>query len=160
MRDLLKFAYLCEALLDKIKIKYSKNIEYTVNHRAQSRLGLCKKQGDNYVIEISSKLLDERTSEQTLIETIIHEQLHTCYGCMKHTGRWKMYAQKVNSAYRFNVKRVAGEESIPESMLPKPKYIIKCTGCGLEIHRQRQSELVKNPNRFRCAKCGGKLRLL
>ena len=156
----MKYARECEALLDALKIKYSKNIRYTVNRlnrRAQSRLGLCKKQGGRYTVEISSKLLDERTSVQTLIETILHEQLHTCYGCMKHTGRWKLLAQRVNDAFGFSVARTADEDSIPEDMLPKPKYIVRCRGCGLELPRQKLSPLVKHPERYRCAKCGGKL---
>lgn len=160
MRDLQRYAYLGEAMLDRLKIKYAKNTKYVVNSRAQSRLGLCKKQGDKYTVEISSKLLDERVSEQLLIETVLHEQLHTCYGCMKHTGRWKQLAQKVNAAYRLNIVRAAEEEAVPEDLQPKPKYIIKCQSCGAEIHRQRLSPVVKNPSRYRCGKCRGKLTLL
>lgn len=160
MRDLISYARQCENMLDRLKIKYAQNITYAVNTRAQSRLGLCKKQNDRYTVEISAMLLDERTAEQTLIETVLHEQLHTCYGCMKHTGRWKMLAERVNAAYGLNVKRAADDESIPEDLLPKPKYIIKCRGCGAELHRQRLSPLVKRPNRYRCGKCGGRLYLI
>ena len=160
MRDLISYARRCEDMLDRLKIKYAKNITYTVNTRAKSRLGLCRKQNDRYTVEISALLLDEQTAELTLIETILHEQLHTCYGCMKHTGRWKQLAARVNAAYGLNVKRAADDESIPEDLLPKPKYIIKCRGCGAELHRQKLSPLVKNPNRYRCGKCGGRLYLI
>ncbi len=157
MRNLSQYALVCEKMLDRLKIKYSKNIRYVENTRAKSRLGLCKKTGDSYVIEISSSLLDERVSEQTLVETVLHEQLHTCYGCMKHTGRWKQLAEKVNACYGLNVQRAANEESIPEFMQPKPNYIVRCQSCGLELKRQKRSQLVKNPGRYRCGKCGGKL---
>ena len=160
MRDLISYARQCENMLDRLKIKYAQNITYTVNARATSRLGLCKKQNDRYTVEISSLLLDEHTAELALIETILHEQLHTCYGCMKHTGRWKQLAEKVNTAYGLNVKRAADEESIPGDLLPKPKYVIKCKGCGAELHRRKLSPLVKNPSRYRCGKCGGKLYLI
>ena len=69
-------------------------------------------------------------------------------------------AEKVNAAYGLNVKRAADDESIPEDLLPKPKYIIKCRGCDAELHRQRLSPLVKRPNRYRCGKCGGRLYLI
>lgn len=156
----MRYAYLGEAMLDRLKIKYAKNISYVVNSRAQSRLGLCKRQGDSYTIEISSKLLDERVAEQTLIETVLHEQLHTCYGCMKHTGRWKQLAERVNGAYKLNIVRAAEEEAVPEELMPKPKYIIECQSCGERFIRHRLSPLVKNPSRYRCGKCKGKLILI
>ena len=160
MRDLQRYAYLGEAMLDRVKIKYAKKIEYVENTRAQSRLGLCKKSGDKYTIEISSKLLDERVDEKTLIETVLHEQLHTCYGCMKHTGKWKQLAQKVSAAYKLNIVRAADEECMPAELLPTPKYGINCQGCGEEFYRQRLSSLVKRPGNYRCGKCGGKLALI
>lgn len=160
MRDLQRYAYLGEAMLDRVKIKYAKNIEYVVNSRAQSRLGLCKKLSGKYTVEISSKLLDERVDEQTLIETVLHEQLHTCYGCMKHTGKWKQLAQKVNEAYKLNIVRAADEDCMPEDLLPKPKYVIKCQDCGEKFYRQKLSPLVKRPGNYRCGKCGGKLTLI
>ena len=160
MRDLQRYAYLGEAMLDRVKIKYAKNIEYVINSRAQSRLGLCKKLGGKYTVEISSKLLDERVDEQTLIETVLHEQLHTCYGCMKHTGKWKQLAQKVNEAYKLNIVRAADEDCMPEELLPKPKYVIKCQDCGEKFYRQKLSPLVKRPGNYRCGKCGGQLTLI
>ena len=147
MRDLITYARRCENMLDRLKIKYADNITYAVNTRAQSRLGLCKKQNDRYTVEISAVLLDERAAEQTLIETVLHEQLHTCYGCMKHTGRWKQLAARVNAAYGLNVKRAANDESVPGDLLPKPKFIIKCQGCGAEFPRRKLSPLVKSPSR-------------
>lgn len=160
MRDLELYAPECMAELDALKIKYSRNISFVINTRAKSRLGLCKKIGNSYVIEISELLLDERVDEkQGLKSTIIHELLHTCRGCMKHTGRWAEYAKAVNAAYGYNIKRASARNDmiIPRELQPEAKFIIRCTGCGAEIERIKMSQLVKNPRKYRCAKCGGKL---
>ena len=102
MRDLMKFAAECTAALDGLGIRYAKNIRFSVNTRATSRLGLCRKKGNQYEIEISHLLLDERTPEDSLRDTLFHELLHTCYGCMKHTGRWKAYADETSDEPRLS----------------------------------------------------------
>ena len=149
MHDLGKYIKECMAELDRLRIPYAKNIRFTVNRRAKLRLGQCRRQGDNYTIEISAALLDDR----------VHELLHSCYGCMKHTGRWKAYADRVNAAYGYNIRRCAtGEEQpLPQDLMPKAKYLIRCSGCGAEYPRQKMSAVVQHPERYRCGKCGGKL---
>ena len=146
--------------LDAIKIKYSPNISFVINSRAKARLGLCKKTGNGYVIEIAEILLDERTDEKHgLKNTIIHELLHTCRGCMKHTGKGAELAAKVNAAYGYSIKRTSKSDdgTIPPGLLAPAKYIIKCRGCQAEITRIKRSPLVDYPQNYRCAKCGGKL---
>ena len=159
MRDLMKFAAECTAALDRLGIRYAKNIRFSVNTRATSRLGLCRKKGNQYEIEISHLLLDERTPEDSLLDTLFHELLHTCYGCMKHTGRWKAYADRVNAACGRNIRRAAAIEDreIPEELLPKANYLVRCESCGNEYGRQKLSPLVTHPERYRCGKCKGKL---
>ncbi len=159
MRDLLKYAAECMASLDRLGIRYAKDVRFTVNARATSRLGLCRKKGSQYEIEISHLLLDERTPEESLKNTLCHELLHTCYGCMKHTGRWKAYAERVNAAYGLNIKRAAaaGDREIPEELLPKANYLVRCENCGTEYGRQKLSPLIQHPERYRCGKCKGKL---
>ena len=160
MRDLLRYAAECMACLDKLGIRYAKDIRFCVNTRATSRLGLCRKIGSRYEIEISHLLLDERTPEESLLNTLFHELLHTCYGCMKHTGRWKAYADRVNSAYGLNIKRAAAAEDreIPEELLPKANYLVCCESCGAEYGRQKLSPLIQHPEHYRCGKCRGKLK--
>lgn len=159
MHDLKKFSAECMAELDRLGIRYAKNIRFTVNTRATSRLGLCKKRGDQYEIEISHLLLDDRVSADSLKNTLIHELLHSCYGCMKHTGRWKAYADRVNAAYGYNIRRAASREDreLPEELLPKAKYLVRCEDCGAEYGRQKRSPLIEHPERYRCGKCRGKL---
>ena len=146
--------------LDKLNIKYSPNISFVINTRAKARFGLCKKIGDGYIIEISERLLDEHIDEtHGLKNTIIHELLHTCRGCMKHTGKWAEYAQKVNDAYGYGIKRASSqdERDIPAELQTPAKYKVQCVNCGAVIPRHRRSALIQHPEHYRCAKCGGKL---
>ena len=159
MRDLNIYARICMFELDCLKITYAKNLTLRVNTRAKTRLGVCKKSGDCYEIEIAAILLDERTPEEYLKNTLMHELLHTCYGCMNHTGRWKKLAERVNAAYGYDVKRTASpdEEILPEALAGKPKYKVVCPVCGTVYERYRKSALIQHPERYRCGRCKAKL---
>ena len=160
MRDPEPYAVECMKELDALNIRYSPNISFVINTRATTRLGLCKKLGNSYVIEISSLLLDERVDAvRGLKTTIMHELLHTCRGCMKHTGRWAELAAKVNAAYGYHVTRAASPDEgiIPGELRKPPRYFIRCVKCGMQIPRQKRSPLVNHPENYRCAKCGGAL---
>ena len=84
MRDLTAYAIECMNELDNIGIEYGNIIEFTVNTRAKKRWGQCRAVPGGYSINISSVLLDERNDEKGLKETIHHELLHSCKGCMNH----------------------------------------------------------------------------
>ena len=78
MHDLGKYIKECMAELDRLRIPYAKNIRFTVNRRAKLRLGQCRRQGDNYTIEISAALLDDRVNvKEGLKNTLHHELLHS-----------------------------------------------------------------------------------
>ena len=155
MRDLNHYAKICLAEVDRLKIPRAKSIGFSVNTRAKTRLGLCRKQGDRYEIEIASSLLDEsKPLEGELKNTLIHEILHTCRGCTKHTSRWKQYADRVNAALGYNIKRTAGrDEGALSEVIPKPRYRVVCPHCGAVYERYKASEFIKHPERYRCGKC-------
>ena len=156
MRDLIFYADECRRELDRLGIPYSKNITFKVNTRAKMRLGVCKKTGNSFVIAISSSLLDERTPlKEGLKNTLHHELLHTCRGCMKHTGRWKIYADRVNAAYGYCIKRAAEKDEgiIPGELMKKPRYRVVCPGCGTVYERFKRSKLIDHPEQYRCGKC-------
>ncbi len=160
MRDFQQYVLKCREMLDKLKIPYAKNITFSVNTRAASRLGVCKKQGERYVIEIAASLLDEKTPEQTLYDTLLHELLHSCYGCMNHTGRWKAYAERVNAAYGLHISRVTTREEsgVPQELEKPAKYLMICPSCQTEYLRYRLTEVFKHPERYRCGKCGSNMK--
>ena len=158
MRDLILYAEKCKKELDRLKIRYAHDIVFTVNTRAKTRLGVCQKKGDKYLIEIASALLDEKTDEQLLYDTLFHEILHTCRGCMNHTGRWKELAQRVNAACGCNITRTADGNILPDSLVRKPKYRVICPSCGEVYKRYKRSPLIDDPGRYRCGKCKSSLK--
>lgn len=146
--------------LDRLKIKYAPQIGFTVNRRAKTRLGICRRSGGKYTVEIAASLLDEQTPEALLIETLMHEILHTCRGCMNHTGRWKQLAETVSAAYGYNITRTAKRDDLPENIAVnlKPKYRVVCQSCGAVYERYKKSAVVVHPERYRCGKCGKPLK--
>ena len=162
MKDLMSLVAICKADLESLGIKYGKVGNWTVNTRAKCRLGQCRKiAGNLFDISISSMLLADEVEDRVTLNTIMHELLHTVPGCLNHNGRWKVYAEFVNKRLpQYNIKRVVKENEtgiIVERKAPVCRYILRCTKCGQEIKRQKETKVVINYKRYRCGKCGGKL---
>ncbi len=158
------FERLIQESLEEVKhvgIKPGEISSFSVNTRAKTRWGLCKKDVDGrFSIEVAAKLLeDDRISEKSCKETIIHEILHTCKGCMRHTGKWKYYAEVMNQVYGYNIKRVTtgeekGVENYKQTNEMSVKYIFTCENCGATIYRKRDSKFTRNYKYYGCARCG------
>lgn len=150
----------CMAEVTKLGIKPGTISSFEINTRAKTRWGLCKQnRNGTYTIEIAQRLLtDERISTTACKETIIHEILHTCKGCMRHTGNWKYYADIMNQVYGYNIKRVTqGVEKGVENYTPSEqaiKYVFTCENCGATIYRKRASKFTNNYKYYGCARCG------
>ncbi len=150
----------CLSEINFTGITIGKNISWSINKRSRSRWGMCKKNVDGtYEIQISEILLkDDRISEKACKETIIHEILHTCDGCMKHTGKWKFYANLMNREYGYNIKRTTqgsekGIEDYKSTSMPI-KYVFTCKGCGAKIYRKKDSRFTRNYRNYMCTGCG------
>lgn len=157
------FEALKEKSLSDVKsagIQIGKIVSWEINKRAKTRWGQCKKNIDGtYAIQISSALLtDDRISEKAVLETMIHEILHTCKDSMNHTGRWKKNADIMNRIYGYNIKRITrGSEKGVEDYKSTPlaiKYVFTCRGCGAKIYRKRDSKFTRNYRRYGCTRCG------
>lgn len=170
MRSLNKYATFCMELLRNINIPFEEPVAWTVNTRATRRWGQCRRRYNGYYyayeyhINISSLLLDERASEKDLIETILHELIHTCPGCMNHGHEWKTYADVVNRKYGYNISRLKkGEEESAALMIENKKananYVCVCEKCGHEFFYSRRCGVIENPSRYTHTKCGGHLKL-
>ena len=77
---------------------------------------------------------------------------------MRHTGKWKQYAELMNRTYGYNIKRVTegcekGVENHKVSEMAV-KYVFTCGGCGATIYRKRDSKFTRNYRHYGCAKCG------
>ena len=128
-----------------------------VNTRAQRRLGCCTRRQGRYDIQVSARILED---PQLLQQTLLHELLHTCYGCLNHGKRWKAYAQRVGEALGVEITRTAPMEGPALPLRQEEvKYLLQCQSCGRLILRRRRSKAVEHPERYRCP-CGGKLKLL
>ena len=126
-----------------------------VNSRAQRRLGCCIQKEGAFTIQVSARLLGQ---PELLRNTLLHELLHTCYGCQNHGKRWKAYAQRVGEALGVEITRTVPLEGPAQPLRQEPvKYLLQCQSCGRLIPRRRLSKAVKYPSRYRCP-CGGKLR--
>lgn len=164
MRNLNAVAKECMKMLDNIGIKYGNIKEIKVNTRAKKRWGQCELvPGEGYSININIVLLDERNDINGLKNTIIHELLHSCDGCMNHGEKWRLLANKVNDVYGLNIKRTSNsdEKGIDKSTIVKSqvvyKYEIQCIDCGHVYKRAKMSTVIQHPEEYRCSHCGGKL---
>lgn len=159
MKDLEQLVKECKADLDTLGIKYGNVSKFTVNSRAKRRWGECKRVAlAVFEISISDRLLNDDLDDKYAKNTIIHELLHTVSGCFGHKGRWTRLAEYVNQKMpQYCIERVSGFEELGNvDEKAEYKYIIKCSGCGQTVYRQRKSRLVTDCKKYRCAKCGGK----
>lgn len=162
MKNLEKLVEECKKELDEIGVPYQTVQNWSVNTRAKSKWGQCKKVSTGvFDINISQCLLQDEVSDTAVKNTIIHELLHTVEGCYDHKRKWKLFAEKVNRAYpQYNIKRTTtsdekGIEGLKRTY--QKNYKIICNNCGRYWYRQKASKLIQHPEKYRCAKCGGKL---
>lgn len=149
MKDLLKYANLCMDYLDAIEVPYGNVISWKVNTRATRRWGQCTHhlKEDTYEIEIAKVLLEDTTSEKSLIQTICHELCHACPNCDNHGTEWKKWADLVSSCYDLNIKRCSSSKELGCS-LPKRKvenkWVFTCPSCDKEWKYQRRPKWVSD----------------
>ena len=147
----------CMRELDALGIQYGKVREVTINTRAKSRWGQCRKRNGLYYINISEHLVGNIEYKDALKNTLIHELLHTCPDCMNHREPWKAVADKVNKAYGYNIKRCSSaEEKGVEPVEKNYQYMFRCTGCGQKVGRMRASNFTRNYKDYKCGCCGKK----
>lgn len=155
-RNLQEYLQKCLAMCDECGIPYGK-IDSIVEDKAEKRWGQCRHRNGKTIIGISYKLIDTTYSETDmgLINTIIHEILHTCPRCGNHGSVWKSYASKIYNRFGYNIKRTSScEEKGAKENEDKYKYIIKCKDCGCEWKYMRFTKAVQFPEKFSHTKCG------
>ena len=143
----------------RIGIPVSPNIDPHVrlNRRARTRFGCCIRRDGAHTIELSERLVRDG-SEDAVLRVLAHEVLHTCYGCSNHGKRWKGYAQRMNGAYGYRIRRTDNYTQLGIEDDRPVRYWVVCAKCGRRIPRMKRSPLVDHPERYRCT-CGGILRV-
>lgn len=141
-------------------IPYGNILKIEPNTRAKRRWGQCKKVPGGFEINISTRLLVDDVDEKSLMDTVLHEVLHTCPNCMNHGKTWKEYARRLNKKFGYDIKRCTSSEEKgiePTSREQDYKYIVKCENCNLKYYYLRRGEVIRqiqaNPNHHRCS-CG------
>lgn len=157
MKNLNTYLERGKLLLDSYGIKYGYITDISVNTRAKSRWGQCRRTRDylgnyKYSINISNRLVQDDVSDIALMNTLVHELLHTVEGCFDHTGKWKTLADKITNTSELTIKRTDSCEEKGLEEKPK-KYAIQCTKCNHIFERDRMSDVIKNPQKYRCS-CG------
>ncbi len=142
-----------------VRIPVAREIDPHVrlNRRARTRFGCCVRRDGRYAIELSAKLAEEG-SEDAILQVLVHEVLHTCYGCSNHGKRWKGYARRMSDSYGYHIRRTDSYEQLGIEDDRPVRYYVVCAKCGRRVPRMKRSPLVDHPERYRCA-CGGTLRV-
>lgn len=160
---------LFEESLEEVKnvgIPYGNIVEVIASSNLKKAWGTCRSNGKGgFIIKISTTLLTDDVSDNSTKETIIHEILHTCKGCMNHGSKWKYYADIINWKYKgkYNITRTTNEEDKGVEFNPRMyKYVIRCEKCGIQAGYNRICETVKATKLgyTQCIKCGGKFKLI
>ena len=138
--------------------------------KATSWYGQCRQNqvyhGMRYKFQISISEYHLQSSERAIRNTLVHELLHTCPGCLNHGPKWKAYAAQIQHQLGYNIMRTGGDKDKDSAMEAarrekregyQTKYLLVCTQCGQEFARFRKSKLVLHPEKYRC-KCGGKIK--
>ena len=91
----------CINELNVLNVPISKSISFKEN-TGFSRFGFCKKtpnRDTDYAIAINKWFEDDKAIK----ETIMHELIHTVYGCYNHGKKFKTYAGIINKDCKLNI---------------------------------------------------------
>ena len=125
---------------------------------AAKEFGRCTHTGSNFEIRISKYIMNN--PEKDLMQTIVHEVLHSVPGCMNHGAQWKKAAEIMNKAKGYDISRLTSTSAAnltKEHQAVLTRYVVACADCGNEIYRQRKSKLINYPELYTCGVCGGEL---
>jgi len=115
-------------------------------------LGLCERNTDwwgnfdgTFTISLNPCLFQDKANEDIIIQTLLHELIHTMDGCFNHGKTFKYYASIINNKYGYHISRTTDSSKygveLPEQ---KFKYEIWCNVCNKRVARyKRETRIVK-----------------
>ncbi len=129
-----------------------------INTRAKTRFGRCVVSANGSCrIELAARVA--AAGERACKTVLAHEVLHSCKGCRNHQARWKAYAERMNAAYGYDIRRTHSPEALGVLDDAPCRYRLRCCRCGAQLQRMKKSPLVQHPERYRC-RCGGQFMTL
>ena len=156
-----------ESMLKEIGVPISQSIcPNIVFIRTYSWYGQCCSKASKYnntdydfVIRISTYTL--QNTEKSLMNTMLHELIHTIEGTKGHDLTWKKWAQFAGEKLGYDIKRNNGDKTTAdrESMNSHihrrflRDIIIQCESCDYRWYRHRKTKMIKNINRYNCPFC-------
>ena len=138
-------------------------VDVKVNTRARTRWGMCSynRYTGNYIIELSSRILQDDMPYDAAMSTAVHEVLHACNGALNHGATWQYYAGRVTRNHpELKISRETGAEEFglqDEQQKFHEKYAIRCESCGNTHYSSRLSKAIKHPEYYQCHYCHGKM---
>ena len=170
MKDYRKLYDECVMELKRINMDISdKVVKVSVIGRLSRALGRCRAtrsyEGNYwYEIEINPCMLSDEVEVKTAKNTIMHELIHTCPGCMNHGWEWKRRADRVNRMLGYNIQTQTevGRLEAAGVTLKKTeyKYGVVCDKCGIIEKRKRWSDTLEHIGSYRCGSCRGHLHVI
>lgn len=147
---------ICQCLLKSIGINTGYLEQVCLNPNLRSAWGLCEKTDipKRFNLAFSERLL--QASEKGVYTVILHELLHTCKDCFKHTGQWKFYANKVSNRLGYNITRTSSSKDlgVDFSSIPEGMFACVCNGCGSLVTRKTLKGIISLEKNYYCG-CGG-----
>jgi DNA-directed RNA polymerase subunit RPC12/RpoP len=130
--------------------------------KARSYWAYVEKKGSNYfwirVSDVFAEITDCSVRKEKLLETIIHELVHTIPKCMNHKTYWKANCSKVRIKYprfKLDVTDDMSGFGISEKVRDD-KYIITCQHCGHKWNYKRKPKWINRADMCRCPYCNNK----
>ncbi len=158
----------CIVKLDALNVPISKDILFKTN-TGFSRFGFCKKtpRGETaFVIAINKWFEDDLG----LIETIMHELVHTVDGCYNHGAKFHKIAEMINQEYNLNIT-VVGHYKLNEKAYknkgskrkvfetqdfdPSIMVLMYCPKCQRRFAIRKTA--IRFGSRWICKKCNKRL---
>ena len=141
--DLIDQAY---EVLNELKIPYADKDEISFDiSNTRRNYGDCTAEGGGYFkIRIAKRVLSTY-DDKTVLQTIIHEILHTSAWGDGHRGKWKKYAKKVSDNTEYKIQRCATKEEVKIVNDHDTDYLFKivCNKCHAEWKLCRATKVVR-----------------
>lgn len=161
MRELAKVAYE-QAVAIGIPLNKHLVREISVNNRLKKALARCCRKGTVFVFDYNEMLTYGNPTK--VIETWIHEWVHTIPGCFNHGEKFQMYIKRANDHYGY---KIATKVSYDYLEIPKEyrtmhvKAVdlvdVYCPTCDEVLCRvSKRKGVSKNPGDYLCKICKNK----